>query len=211
MISFDKTNHEYSMDGERYQNVSSIVNKYIPPFPKGLIAAKIAKRDGITEEEVLEQWDMKREVSTLYGEAIHLGVELYIKYGELPKSTHIKEAVEAVAKVIDRKRTVTEMIVKDDELKIAGRTDILEKLGNNQVILDDIKTNYDLTDGKGYMLPPFDKLKNNNLNKYRLQQSVYKFLLERRGLTVTKMRLFHWNTGLEIIEIEPLAVEKILT
>lgn len=210
MISYDPDTHSYFEGKTYYRNVSSIVNKYVPEFPKGLIAAQVAKRDGREPEEVLDQWAMAGEVSTLYGDAVHKAIELYIKYGVICKTNHIKEAVEQIAKIIKRENVVSELIVKDDELKIAGRLDMIEKLGDRRVIINDTKTNYDLDGSKGYMLPPFDNLKNSNLNKYRLQQSIYRHLLMRQNLTVEKIRLFHWNGEFQIIDLEPLDVSEIL-
>lgn len=210
-VLFNETEHTYRRDGKLYQSVGEFLKKFKPPFPKGYLAEKCAPKQGLTPDEVIAKWDLNAEVSTLYGNAIHKGIEYWIRYGEVSKLPHIQRAVEKFAEKFDRSRLVSELIVFSDEYLLAGTMDVVLKTGPKQVRILDIKTNGELTDkAKGKFLPPLQTLPFSKLNEYRLQLSTYKHLMELKGLTVEAIELEHWNgdtfttIGLEPIDITPL-------
>ena len=184
---FDSQNHAY--DG--YQSVSEFLAKFKPDFPKDLIAERMAKRGERTKEEILYKWELNSQISCDYGNSCHKAIEYFIKFGEKPK-LH-KKLVNEFSKKYDRTKLVSEIIAFNDEIKVAGTIDILEKLGNKEVNLIDLKTNAEMTKEK--------------LKDYTMQLSMYKWLLEQKGLKVKKLILEHYTSKLKTIELKPIKIE----
>ena len=211
-LQFFETNHQYRKNGEGYQSVTGFLSKFKPPFPKGVLAEKIAKKEGKTPDDILSKWDLNAEISRDYGNSIHRGIEYWIKYGEIPKTPHIKSAVEKFAKKYNREKMKTEIMVDNDEYKLVGTIDQLHILGKKRIKITDVKTNRELTD-KAYkkFLAPLNDLPLTKLNEYRLQLSTYKYLLELKGFTVESIDLEHWNgEDYKTINLEPIDIKQLL-
>ena len=90
---------------------------------------------------------------------------------------------------------LAETKVYDKELGYAGTFDILfyndsPTPNKSGLYILDYKTNEDLYKNfNDYLLPPFDKLLNNNLNIYKLQLSLYQNCLEKIGLKTIARRI----------------------
>ena len=207
-MDFNKETHEYTENGSEYVSVTKFIKRFEPEFPKELLANKIAKRDGTSTEVVISKWETNAQVSRDYGKAIHGGIEYWIDHAEFSKLNHIKEAVEKFSEKFDRTSLKSEQVISNDSLKLAGTIDVLQKLGNKKVNLIDLKTNYEIEEkGKGYFLAPIQELPYNKLNVYRLQLSLYKYLLTSKGLIVEDMWIEHW-TGKEWNKIKIKEIEQ---
>jgi len=119
-------------------------------------------------------------------------VEMYLKYDRYPKAPYLLEVVESF-KALGLGKCISERILFNDSLNLAGTLDIIELLDKDkrEVALLDLKTNGELYKKKGKMLAPFNHLDNNNINKYRLQLSLYAYLLEKQGYTVKYAEILH--------------------
>jgi len=180
---FDEDNHQY--DG--YQSVSEFLRRFKPEFPKDLIAGKMAAKGGLTKDEILYKWELNSKISCDYGKSCHSAIEYWIKFGEKPK-LHTKLVTE-FAKKYDRKELVSEIIAYNDQIKVAGTLDIIRKLGNKEVDIIDLKTNAEMTKEK--------------IEDYELQLTMYKWLLEQKGLKVRNLILEHYTNKLKTIIIKP--------
>lgn len=209
---FDKLNHKYFDQTTEYTPVSRIKDKYIKPFDKEIVSKATAKRDDREQQDVLDQWNTARDISTNYGTAVHLSVEYWNKWDKYPKHKHLLDAVKKFEKHYKDREFYSEIIVFNKKLEIAGTIDILEPLGERKVNIADIKTNGEL-EGKSYgnLLKPFNDLKATKINQYRLQLSLYKELAERMGLFVNDLFIEYWNgESWKTIKVEPLNVKQIL-
>lgn len=222
-IRFTKETHIYEAnigDGvwTPYISGTTFCGRYSPPFPKEIIAARVAEfnsNEGLpndTIEGVLEEWEKAGEVACDFGNSIHGAVEMWIKYGRKPKAPYLLTIVE---KFIELKlgKCAAEKILFNDDMQLAGTADILEQVNGKEIALLDIKTNGDLYTKKGKLLPPFNHLASSNLNKYRLQLSLYAHLLTEMGYTVTKAEILHViGDEIKVIPIEledmTLAIEE---
>jgi hypothetical protein len=124
-MHFDPSNHTYTKDNKRYAPVSDVISQLSPEFEAEKIAGFIAKRDKRTVEEVLEEWDMKAQIARDFGNAIHKSIELWIKHSAQPKNKYLQNAVKTFP--LKNKGLISEKIVYDDDLQIAGTIDILRK------------------------------------------------------------------------------------
>lgn len=206
MVKFNPKTHKY--DGGKYQPVTAWCSQFHPPFKKKVISKAVGKRDGKDPKKIAEKWTKKGELSTAYGEAIHRTIEYFIRYGEKPDQPHLKKCVEAFEKANTHEDIVPEIVVNND--KLAGTIDQVVRLGNKEVIVRDIKTNGNFNKkAYGKLLKPFQELKNNHLNKYRLQLAVYSYLLKEKGLTVKQQEIWHWDgKAFNPIKVKPLKINK---
>lgn len=201
---FNEATHAYTKDGKKYTSVSEIIEQFIPEFQKYAIAGRM-KGD---TQDILDEWELNSDISKLYGTAIHKALEYWIRFGKITKIPHIRKVIEAFSKKYAWETLKSEIVVDSDDLIISGTIDVLEVIGRNRVNIVDLKTNYELDKaGHGKLLNPFDYLDNNKINKYRLQLSTYKELVERKGITVENLLLEHWNgEELQTIKLEPLEI-----
>ncbi len=97
-----------------------------------------------------------------------------------------------------------ELIISDDEYKVAGTADRVffeTILGQRFVDIDDYKTNQDIPKksfyvrGQGYKMMnyPVNHLMDCKHSYYNLQTSIYAYLLERKGFIVRKTGYHHLN------------------
>lgn len=202
-IKFTEEGHTYTteIDGKLAHLTSSttFLSRYSKPFPKEFIAPKSAAKrlregkKGVTTVDVLDMWALNGDISRLYGNAVHKAVEYWIRFEEYPKTDYTRKVVNEFKK-LNLGPCIAEYVMGDVDLMLAGMADIIELVDIDKKIINllDIKTNADLYDSKGYLLPPFDHLEASNFNKYRLQLSLYKYFLEKEGWTVYNMKLLHW-------------------
>jgi hypothetical protein len=209
-IEFDKDKHRYSKGDLVYKSVSKFIEEYSKPFPKDIVAKKVADRDGLDVEDVISKWDLNAEISIELGNSIHHGIEYWIDYGEIPKQHHVSDVVnDFIDKVgCDREDLKSEIVVHNDDKLLAGTIDIIQNHGDNVLSIKDIKTNYELSeDTKGYFLKPYDDVPYSKLNRYIFQLSLYKWMLEQEGFEVKDMEIYHWNgEEFDIKGIDPIEI-----
>jgi hypothetical protein len=194
---FDEATHTYTKDGIVYTSVSEFLNTLEPEFPKGRIAAATAKRDGGSADDIVAKWDLNAEISSTYGTAVHKAIEYWIRYGEVTKVPHLAKVVDRFSALHGREELHAEVIVYSDEYQLAGTIDQLISIGPKQVLVQDVKTNADLTGKK--------------LKKYAQQLSTYKLLLEMKGISVAGLNILHWNgETFQDIEVKPINIQPLL-
>lgn len=213
---FDSEEHTYIRKGIYYTSVTDVIDNFCKDFKKDRISKAIARKENRSQEEVLEEWDLKREISTSWGDAFHKSAELWIKYKQKPNQELLQDFIDKLDKEIKRDRCMTEEIVYNDRLAIAGTIDVVEMLSEGErgsykgdVRLIDIKTNNGFDKSYNNLLKPFNKLKDTKLNRYRMQLTVYKELLERlKEVKVKDMEILQVGFDKEI-EINRIKVKPI--
>lgn len=77
-ITFDDSCHRYTFPSGRVAiSVTTLINKYAPPFPAQAIAAAVAKKRGVAKEVVLNEWAVTNVVATTRGKLVHNYIENY--------------------------------------------------------------------------------------------------------------------------------------
>lgn len=142
-------------------------------------------------DALLDVWRKKKEVGLSVGTLIHDLIEQSFKSNDSEYS-FMKKLLEDLS---DWKYISSEEIVYDLEAMVSGKYDLLfVKEYSNQYILVDVKTDKKLnfTNKFQKMKPPVDHLDSCNVNKYRLQMSMYKkFIKDLKGIDVSEMYIFH--------------------
>lgn len=198
-IQFDVFTHSYTLDNVSFISVSNLLSRFYNKFDKA-IAINIAKKRGITVDELLSEWDEKKNESIKKGNSIHSFAEELFNKNVCTITTNDEYFDYKIGVCKYYKDIMNTNIFLGSEVKIfsktykyAGTIDLL--LYNkdvNGIIVLDFKTNNDLF--KTYnsmMLYPFDNYYDNNFNKYQIQLNLYKIALEEIGLNIVSCQLVH--------------------
>ena len=84
-ILFDEASHTYTHKDtkEQFTSVTTFLGRYKPPFDSDKHATRVAKREGVSKELVLEMWEEEKNRACERGTNIHKLLEDYIEYGEI--------------------------------------------------------------------------------------------------------------------------------
>lgn len=201
-LTFSQEDHCYELDGKELQSVSKWIDQFVPEFQVDFVAGLVAKKRGVEKEFVLDMWEFKGKIALSQGNFVHDSIHYYLKYDPDFENEPVKE----FKKHQSKNKYLSEVVVHDNTN--AGTIDLIEVVGRKKVILHDFKTNADLYKKHGKLLAPYNDLDNTPINKYRLQLSKYKEMLEKmKGVEVVELNLWHWaNNKFTIIKLEELTV-----
>lgn len=104
-LYFDEGPHKYTdSNGNEYISVTTIIGNYVPKFDIKYWAHKKAREQGVSEKEIIRQWDKIRDEACDRGSITHNGIEDAIK--EVSK---FKEAIKYLEQVNGRCVTVADI------------------------------------------------------------------------------------------------------
>lgn len=225
-FTFFEEDHHYECNGKRVGiSVTRLIEEYSNPFDQQAIAEKVALRDNKSVSEVLEEWKYKNKFACEKGSTCHEYAQSIWsgeEYNELLFDGSI-EYLTAVNKIQsqamnfwkDFKDKFThiqdEQLVGSEEYNICSAVDHLFLDKNGNVWLIDYKTNSIL---KGYnddeknrrytkkMLIPLQNIKDDSLNHYYLQLSIYKYLIEKyTNIKIYKTMIVYMSENIENYEL----------
>ena len=79
-IKFFEKNHTYEINGEPCPiSVSGLISRYEKPFDSKTIAARVAKKEKVPVEQILEKWEYNKNYSCHKGSEFHLYVENFLE------------------------------------------------------------------------------------------------------------------------------------
>ena len=124
-LQFDAQQHSYEVRGKPLTSVSKTINKFVEKVDFDKIAGFVAKKRGITKEEVLAEWEAKKIASCNQGTLVHTFGE---NYNGTQKPTNGFE--EAIVKFWDNipdyiEPFLFELQMFSETLGIAGTSDII--------------------------------------------------------------------------------------
>ena len=71
-IKFDEASHSYTVKDKNLKPVSYVLKDFQEPFDEQKMAFLVAKKKGISIQEVLDDWHKKRDDSCELGTKVHL-------------------------------------------------------------------------------------------------------------------------------------------
>jgi ATP-dependent exoDNAse (exonuclease V) beta subunit len=198
-VIFDKAKHTYynNITNDIYISATQILSKFKKPFDRLGISAAIAKREKVTQQEILDRWDKIKDDACIKGTSIHDLLEQYIKLGLKDEqfSWIYSELDETIERIVEGKHDYmhSEKLLYNDEFKIAGTCDLLIDCGDEFCVFD-FKTNKKIATSnkyKDFLLYPLDFIQNCEYNVYALQLSLYAFMYEKlTGKRVKNLCIF---------------------
>ena len=193
-ITFTEWNHTYTHNetGEKFTSVTTILGKYKKPFDSDSAATRVAKREGVSKEMVLEMWEKEKNKACDRGTSLHKLLEDYITVGEqVDDYGWLYKTYDRCAEYnVDRyKKVLCEQLLWNEELKVSGLADLIYEHKDGTFTIGDFKTNKRYrfsSDYNEWMLPPLDHLTVCEHSTYTMQLSIYAWLYEQ--LTGKKCR-----------------------
>lgn len=191
-IVFNEENHSYIDDYNiAYNSVTKVIHNAFPQFNAQDVAKKVAQRDGLDMQNVLNSWKMTGQTASINGTRMHENCERQIlnRLSEMHTPNDEDERIRfktAWYKVKELQNEFInlspEMIVFSPYFNVAGSIDLLAKKNDyNYSILDykvvkEIKKDA-FNNQKGLTYATFD-LPNANFFLYALQLNIYEFILK---------------------------------
>ena len=223
-VYFDEDNHiAYDASGKQLLSGSQFEEKYHPNFDFKYPAKAIAKKTGMHSDDVMDMWNVKRDISASYGTLAHKALEESHNYWNmieqmddaLEEDKHFERILpNDIADIVERyflfrtKKTPDFMknkIETEVRIKYEGLTGIVDNLEwtDDGFYIWDYKITDEIKEVK------FGKFKD---KKYTLQQNFYRYILEK--VTDKKclgMNLLVWDGAMWKMEpINNIDVEELL-
>ena len=199
---FDAPTHTYTdpLDDFKYTSVTRWVEKFKPHFDEQAMAARIAAREGVSIECILETWEEKREASKVFGTRVHKILELYHKTGrnsDKEFATILNKFKELNVR-LDKKNTFFEKLVYNRKFGIAGMSDVIMHNKDKKTFnVYDFKTNKKLRYHSPFndqLLGPLSKFPCSEYFTYSLQLSMYAYLYKlMTGLEPLRLKIFWYS------------------
>lgn len=239
-IVFHEKQHYYTLNDYKFgTSVTSLIETYAQEFDSDTISKKIAEKEGITQQDVLDKWKKENEFSCVKGSHIHLkaqglwtGNDYELNYDIISDSidkNRLKEEYDIMTKQAlnfynDYKDIYDmiqdEFIVWSKDYDIAGSIDgLMYNKQTQECCILDFKSNKELQFENKYhkkMKVPLQNLDDVNGLHYYLQLSIYKYLIEKyTNIKIKKLFIVYFNINAKnykIINIPYLKseVERIL-
>lgn len=191
-IQFFEKEHIYFNKGKQLISTTSLIKLFEQPFNKDYWLKIKSEEQGITVKELEDIWEAKKEAGISRGKYLHNYIEnaLQRKYDNNVICELKRQALSFVDKFYAH-HIVSELVIGNDI--IGGMIDNLSLIDGKLYIVD-YKTDKKFTeDSNYYYLPPISHLSKCEFNKYSLQTSIYRMLLEERGFKVEGQIIFWFN------------------
>ena len=230
---FDST-HTYFYKGEKVGiSTTGLIHQYSNEFDKWEMSANVARKRGISQLQVLEEWRVENLHSTIKGSMIHEfaqslweGKDYIFKYDKLPDCIDKKRLMEEL--LIMSKQALNfyndykdmyelvgcEIYLGVPDYDECGATDIvLMNKYTEEILVADFKSNKKIdyeSFGHKKMLVPLNKYEDCNYIHYSLQLSAYCYKIEcMTGLKPKEMAIIYFDCTKDNYQIiEPLELRE---
>jgi len=198
VIEFNKEKHAYTNvhTGISYSSVTSIINSFKEPFDVEKFSRIVAKREGVSQQEIKDKWKNIKSTACVYGTDSHKKVETYVKSGGTEYSDDEMVTKFITSSNLDIAKTKSETIVFNNEYRIAGTADFIIDNGKTFDVYD-LKTNKNFRVSSKYnkfLYAPLSHLSECEYNVYSLQVSTYAYLYSNMtGKNVGSLHIFWLN------------------
>lgn len=204
-INLDKPDYEYT-------SVTRVLHHYEQPFDADFHSNRIAQRDGVTQQEILDMWAEINRLAIVYGKKVHAIMERHLLNRQnlyIPRDEFERIVLEEFAKLkmLLNHRTLRPEYVLSHEITdkkgLAGCTDVIDDIDDDKFNLWDFKTNRELTFETQYnewLKFPLSHLSQTKYNIDCLQLSTYAYFYElETHKKVNTLGIIYWDRG-DILE-----------
>ena len=197
-IEFDEGPHKYTFTKHPHKDptsVTTIIGRYKKSFDAEFFANRKADQLGVSKQEILDEWEMKRNYGADKGTLIHSYMEhimqdLPFKVPNKLDREDIVRALNNTKGICDKFKTdskdtlehiAAEQIVGCPEWNITGMIDEVTKNKiNGKYYIIDWKTNKEIKKSNPYpLLGTLSHLDSSELTVYSLQMGLYKRIIEK--------------------------------
>lgn len=231
--TFIEDGHYYLCNGKRVGiSTTGLIAQYEQKFDSDTISQQVANKRGVSQEKVLEEWQIENLYSTIKGSFIHEfaqslweNKEYKFDYSKVPKEIDIDRLKNDIAKLIPQTinfyndyKDIYELIgceiyLGDEDYDECGATDqMMLNKNTGEIVIIDYKTNkkieYESFRHKK-MLIPLQEFDDCNYIHYSFQLNDYKYKFEKNtNLKVSETFIVYFNINADNYEIiKPLNME----
>lgn len=205
-IAFEDEAHKYhhpkdETGNAEYISVTTLIERFFPFDIDRYIQGK-AKKEGRTEEDVLEEFLRNRDEAAEKGTYLHEQIEHFLKGRDYESNSKefmmFKDFYHQIVAAKGFEFIEAEKRIFFEDYNIAGTVDALFKKPNSdQYLIVDWKRSKKLVIdghpkkyGYGCGLSELNHLDNSSYYKYALQQNIYRYILQKKyGMTISSMNL----------------------
>nr|DAW55329.1 MAG TPA: ATP dependent helicase [Caudoviricetes sp.] len=193
-----------------YMSGSRFPRKFFKQFTdedKERVLDYYEREKDVKREDVEKTWEMKADIATGYGTAVHAAMELYYNHHKVgdkikgkdgvnkafSKNPFFAHIVKTFIEDLGPGNYLAEQFIWHEGLRFCGAIDLLEVVDKNTVIVHDFKTNDSVTK-RVYQEKdsPFKKdVDNTQLGEYWLQLSFYAYILKQYGINTKELQIHH--------------------
>lgn len=223
MIILDEATHTYTNTEKPkvvYKSVTTVLDIYKPIFDENFHSARVAEREGVSQQEILDRWAEITRIACEYGTTVHKIMENFLTapyklYS--PRDSFEETVISAFRSLCEREKLtiIDNMVLSEcrmsiefnEERGIAGTADIIELIDDDLFNVWDFKTNkkfkYD-NKYKEFFNFPLHKLMASGYNGYSLQNSAYAYMFEQQsGRKLNRSGVVYWDRETEAFKIIP--------
>lgn len=198
-IKFIQTGHSYKAYGVKLTSVTTKINSLKPEIDWDQKAADIARREGVPAYGIKKTWNKSRQEGLERGTWVHEYIRadlLQLDYTPQPLTSEML-AYDSLRQTVELGEVVAcEWVVGDVGLGVAGTLDALFYTAGAYHLWD-WKTGKEFRLKDLYKGPrlkaPFDDLDDCEIERYSLQVSLYRLLVERHaGVEIATAKIVHF-------------------
>jgi len=205
VIIFNEELHTYTDDntGVLFTSVTTLLGKYKPFFDSETAAKRVAAREGVSYEIVLEIWEKEKQIACDRGTPIHKAMEEFILHKKVNTSypQTMYDSFTDILREYRVKSISSEKLLHLDEFQVAGTADIIIDHDDKHFSVLDFKTNKRIRSTSQYdefLLDPVQHLPNCEYTVYSLQLSMYAYMYEQmsgkkcKGIGILYLKDDNW-------------------
>lgn len=193
MVIFNEETHTYtnSNTGSVYKSVTTLLSEYKKSFDSQLHAERVARREGVSVDFVLEMWKETTKQATDKGTKIHKIMEEFVKNSTIDdRLIHLSDSYTEIVKNNIGKHSciLSEQLLFQHDFEIAGTADLIFD-SNDSFFIGDFKTNKQFrfkSDFNEFFKDPISHLSYCEFNSYALQLSLYAYMYELQTNKICK-------------------------
>jgi len=126
-LLFDEATHTYTKLKKKLTPVSYVLKKFVEEFDSDKMSILVANKRGITQEEVLKEWEDNKNKACELGTKVHLFGEKYCRDRDLKPTNGYEEAITKWYSIIPDyiEPLFLELQMYSEALGIAGTADMI--------------------------------------------------------------------------------------
>lgn len=224
-IEFDPAEHVYTHCGREFKSVTTLIEDYFPRFDPQEWAPRVALREGVDPQVILDRWEAEGRRAREFGTVMHEKIEQYYLGNDAGDDTDGYRLFRRFAASRRLYPYRTEWRIYHEDFDIAGTLDFLELTPDGTFNIWDWKRSRKLVTSDGRLeaenrygqrgFTPVSHLHDTPYWHYALQLSTYRFILEEKydihpaGMT---LGVFHpsypqaWTIPLPYLRDEVVAI-----
>jgi hypothetical protein len=211
-----KHKYHHKVTGKIYSSVTTTLHSIEPHFDAEAVSLAITRQSdnvkqeryiGLTQQQIIDYWQMLNDEANVYGTKIHDTLERYLLANKwyFPPDTEEGLLEQKVIKgyndlkIEEGKNMWPERTLFSEQYELAGTSDLIIDIDDVFFEVGDYKTNliFNYYDPYGFktLHPPFNHLQSCQYSIYNLQLSVYAYMyiLEFPNRKCRQMYVLYWD------------------